>query len=181
MSRRPSLVFLALLAGLLAQGAALLWLFTVPGAPSSSAGPHPRFPVLRVAPRAFEAAEPLRAPTLLYGVGAFLALFALLALGLGGGRPLRAGRGAFAGATLGVAGSALALWVAYLGAPRATDGWAGLPPGSAWLLFGLWPAEALFAWVYVRHFHELVWPPSAERRFAALLAERDRACGERER
>jgi hypothetical protein len=179
MSRRPSLALLTLVMSLLAQAAALLWLWALPDAPLGRGTPHPHLPVLRVAPRAFEAAEPLRAPTLLYGLGAFVALFALLALGLGGGRPLRVGRGAFAAATLGVAGSALVLWVTYLAAPRATDGWAGLPPGSAWLLFGLWPAEALFAWVYVRHFHEVVWPPSAEARFEALLAERDRSIAER--
>ncbi|MBL8897007.1 MAG: hypothetical protein JNM84_05245 [Planctomycetes bacterium] len=181
MCRLPPLALPALFSGLLAQAAALIWLCALPVAPLEGGEPHPRLPILRVAPESFEAAAPLSAPTLLYGAGALVALFALLALGFGGGQKLRRGRGAFTLAALAVAGAASALWFVHRGAPHARDGLAGLPPGSAWLLFGLWPAEALFAWAYVLHFRALIWPPSSEVRFAALLAERDRSSAETHR
>lgn len=174
MRRRslPPPAWIALVLALLAQGAALLWLLGEPERPGERGAPHPTLPVLRVAPAAFEAAAPVGAPLALYAASTLAALLALLALGLGGGSRLRAGRGAFTAAALVIAAAAASIAARYALYPRAAPSVLGLPPASAWLLFGLWPAEALFALVYVRCFARAVWPPESAARFEALLAER---------
>jgi hypothetical protein len=173
----PPPAWITLVLAMLAQGAALVWLACEPERVGARGAPHPTLPVLRVAPAAFEATAPLAAPLALYAAATLAALLALLALSLGGGRQLRAGRGTFLAAALGCAGTATALAASYAAAPRALPSVLGLPPASAWLLFGLWPAEALFALVYVRCFATAIWPPESAARFEALLAERRAAAG----
>jgi hypothetical protein len=168
----PPLAWITLVLALLAQAAALLWLLGEPERVGERGAPHSALPVLRVAPEAYEATALLGAPLALYAASTLAALLALLALGLGGGARLRAGRGAFTAAAFAIATTATSIAASYGMSPRAAPSFLGLPPASAWLLFGLWPAEALFALVYVRCFATAVWPPASAARFEALLLER---------
>jgi hypothetical protein len=48
---------------------------------------------------------------------------------------------------------------------------AGLPPPTAWMLYGVWFVPAVFILLYIWKFHTWVWTPDQDAAFKRLIAE----------
>lgn len=49
----------------------------------------------------------------------------------------------------------------------------GVPPPTAWMLYGIWFIPALFIILYIWKFHDWVWTPEKSAAFAQLMAQRN--------
>lgn len=176
-SERPTSAWIALGAGLLMQALAIGALWGTAPSPQAAARPHTSIPGLRSAPQAHLENDLSSWLSVLYSASIALTLLALLALGLRGGRSLGRIRTSFALASALFLGAFAALWSSYFRAPEGSALW-GLPAATAWLLFGVWPAEALFVAVFLRHFRSAYWSTASQQRLDALLNERAAAAQE---
>lgn len=168
---RPTRIWIALLLGLVLQSLGIATLCLLPDVEGVHSVAHPRWPGLHIASPAGVEGPLIPFVAATYGASILLTILALLALGLRGGKALMGSRRSFLAAALVLCGCYGGLWISYFLAHKGPALF-GLPAASAWLLFGLWPAEALFALVFMRHFRTSYWSPESEQRFEELLRER---------
>jgi hypothetical protein len=135
---------------------------------------HPGFPGMLIGGSGADRAEPVLGLAFVFGALQIAFFIGCLAFGLRrNGRVGRVGIFILAGAGL--------YLLTYVGMFFTYRGYIGggpmnffgaMPPPTAWMLYGLWPAPLVFMLLFVLGFNRFVWDEESERAFQQIVAEK---------